>query len=785
MGKALIIENKGNGLYHVQLQFDTMRAEASIKTLGERIAALTTKSPLTPTESAALVAYKNRLDMLKDNVLNNEDVEIWCVDLSDDLDGFVGTLEVAGERPRFGQAANMLIHANSLESNEGAAIFHSDRDGMIQPVISSDPWGWFVNVCRFPGWQKWLARFRLGIITTKPTADTANVKLDVARSSVRGYDVNQTETLQNVPINYMSCNGAIFEVGDRVVIEFINRDWETPKIIGFTDNPRACCICSFISKPVSDFAPNGWGSPFDPPPGTPGGLNPYVSFLPKSVSYEVNRGITLLYGLLDWQSLDKILSWDHPLPNTGMRYLWDNFTWQDLRNIYYKGKMLVQAPDNIAGVGINNGNLIIACWHYNAILKKITYDFYQTEFKKEETQPAWTLLGNYTTPDTSIIEADLMIPYTITSIAPTQGCYFSEDAEKAVCIVKFMNSGNGWTGSVKLIFHFSTTALTEVNEIYINGPNGNTNRFNIEARYYANPFTCESEGYVRTLENSYIFLASDFSKNEYSDLILTYKENYWNNMKPAGYYRMDKTIGLQISLNGIILYNGNYSLKNPTPVENYREFTIISGSFSIYSIDLREKSIFFETKNTKDTYTYSGTPVWIFSLPSWYSDMPGERIETIELKFILDTQESIIKTNTVISTLASMRYYARNSLFQAFENYLKSRLSLLGVLEGGVPPTMNCNNPNNLIDNYVNFGINPTGSFSNYSLDNIGALMNQYISVNALNSYQAAMLSKKLRFTSFPYNSSTINVLTNSDPVTLNQSIGNNPLFLDIGILSI
>jgi hypothetical protein len=300
MGKALIIKNEGDGLYRVELQLDTLRAEGAIKTLEERITALTTKSPLTPTELAALAAYKNRLKMLTDNLPNNEEAELWCVDLSDDLEGYVGTLEIAGERPRFGQPANMLIHANSLESDEGSATFRSERDGMIQPVLASGPQAWFANACRLPGWQKWLARFRLGTITKKPAADTAHVELDAALSSARGYDVNQTETLQNVPIRYMNCNGAVFEVGDRIVIEFINRDWETPQIIGFTDNPRACCICSFISKPVSDSAPNGWGSPFEPPPGTPGGPNPYVSFLPKLGSYEVNRGVTLLYGLLDW-----------------------------------------------------------------------------------------------------------------------------------------------------------------------------------------------------------------------------------------------------------------------------------------------------------------------------------------------------------------------------------------------------------------------------------------------------------------------------------------------------
>ena len=57
----------------------------------------------------------------------------------------------------------------------------------------------------------------------------------------------------------------------------------------------------FISKPISDSAPNGWGSPFDPPPGVPGGPDPYVIFHPKKSepqNFTVERGFNLEYGLL-------------------------------------------------------------------------------------------------------------------------------------------------------------------------------------------------------------------------------------------------------------------------------------------------------------------------------------------------------------------------------------------------------------------------------------------------------------------------------------------------------
>lgn len=45
--------------------------------------------------------------------------------------------------------------------------------------------------------------------------------------------------LSSVPIEYMDgINGAAFVAGDRVVVEFINQNWNQPKVIGFESNPR-------------------------------------------------------------------------------------------------------------------------------------------------------------------------------------------------------------------------------------------------------------------------------------------------------------------------------------------------------------------------------------------------------------------------------------------------------------------------------------------------------------------------------------------------------------------
>lgn len=51
---------------------------------------------------------------------------------------------------------------------------------------------------------------------------------------------NYTRRLDAVPIEYMTCNAAAFADGDRVVVEFTNQSWSSPKVIGFLESPQPC-----------------------------------------------------------------------------------------------------------------------------------------------------------------------------------------------------------------------------------------------------------------------------------------------------------------------------------------------------------------------------------------------------------------------------------------------------------------------------------------------------------------------------------------------------------------
>jgi len=98
-----------------------------------------------------------------------------------------------------------------------------------------------------PGWQKWKPTYRYGAITALD-GDTADVSLDSALSSQQGLNVNQAGVLTGVDIEYMSCDGAAFDVGDEVLIQFSGQDWASPKVIGFKEEPKACAIALKLTK---------------------------------------------------------------------------------------------------------------------------------------------------------------------------------------------------------------------------------------------------------------------------------------------------------------------------------------------------------------------------------------------------------------------------------------------------------------------------------------------------------------------------------------------------------
>ena len=187
------------------------------------------------------------------NLVLEETVQAWCADYTEDATGFVATVEIPGENKR------VLIAP--------AAPAPLATHGLLTAREVQTPAQVFLNAAILPGWQKHKPTYRRGTITDINTdADTASVTLEVAdTSSAQGLNINQAATLTAVPVKYMTCNAAAFEVGDRCVVMFKTQDWAQPEIIGFVDNPKPCELI------LSGVVKGGTLSDLPIPPGSPPG----------------------------------------------------------------------------------------------------------------------------------------------------------------------------------------------------------------------------------------------------------------------------------------------------------------------------------------------------------------------------------------------------------------------------------------------------------------------------------------------------------------------------------
>jgi len=163
----------------------------------------------------------------------------WCCDYTDDATGQVATVEINGEQPQ-------LLVAPGAPSPDGT-------EGLMTHRLAMSPAATFLNAAILPGWQKFSPTYRVGEITDlNLSEDKCDVTLDAAASSAQGLGINQSLNMSGVPIQYMTCDAEVFEVGDKVVVRFDNQDWEQPTVIGFENNPRPCEFDLWVSANVED-----------------------------------------------------------------------------------------------------------------------------------------------------------------------------------------------------------------------------------------------------------------------------------------------------------------------------------------------------------------------------------------------------------------------------------------------------------------------------------------------------------------------------------------------------
>jgi len=240
MGKGLIISGGTKGQYLVESIFEKERCLSEIARLTIKIADLTSQIAAVVDVSEKEILAKKILEVsklscekrktyLENNAPNNERLVAWCTDLTENLIGDVGLIEILGESISF----------NIQPGYSGNSIYNKSRDGQLVPTIAQTPAQAFYNLAMLPGWQKWKPTFRYATISNL-SGDTCTVMFEQTKSTQQSLDVNQSSTMDDVNIEYMSCNGSVFENGDSVVVAFTGQDWSVPKVIGFKDNPKPC-----------------------------------------------------------------------------------------------------------------------------------------------------------------------------------------------------------------------------------------------------------------------------------------------------------------------------------------------------------------------------------------------------------------------------------------------------------------------------------------------------------------------------------------------------------------
>jgi hypothetical protein len=153
--------------------------------------------------------------------------DAWCTDYTESGAGSVATIDIESE-------SELTLVAPGCRG-------WTPSDGVMRATDVMSPEQCYWNLAALPGVQKFKPTYRWGTLTAlDKDANLATVFLNSATSSQQSLGINQSSTLTGIPVVYMTCNARAFEVGDRVVVQFLGQDWSNPRVIGFLDNPRPC-----------------------------------------------------------------------------------------------------------------------------------------------------------------------------------------------------------------------------------------------------------------------------------------------------------------------------------------------------------------------------------------------------------------------------------------------------------------------------------------------------------------------------------------------------------------
>lgn len=146
----------------------------------------------------------------------------WCVDLTP---APVGATVAMADVYNWNYVQNVLPVVNE-EHPWGRKATNMWRFARELPAATC-----VMSYIRFKRWQRECPMFYYGVLT--------NVDYGADQCSVRLIG-DKNQTLNKVPVQYMTCNAAPFSAGDDVVVEFLHGSMMAPRVIGFVMEPLPC-----------------------------------------------------------------------------------------------------------------------------------------------------------------------------------------------------------------------------------------------------------------------------------------------------------------------------------------------------------------------------------------------------------------------------------------------------------------------------------------------------------------------------------------------------------------
>ena len=195
-----------------------------------------------------------RIEELQDEKdrIDGLEFDVWCCYYNDEI--AVGTTVETAEVPGFwkNEPVNRSATLYAGTSQERTVFYTeyswnirrstSDLSGKLVTSLTMTPASVFFNSAIEPGHLKWKPVCRYGILTEVNRYDGSFSLSDNDRNLYKdeNLDINETVILENILFEYPSCQGAVFTVGDEVLIRFLGFDRTQARIIGFRREPVKC-----------------------------------------------------------------------------------------------------------------------------------------------------------------------------------------------------------------------------------------------------------------------------------------------------------------------------------------------------------------------------------------------------------------------------------------------------------------------------------------------------------------------------------------------------------------